>query len=205
MSRYMTVQDPTWVRTEIYEDGTELTIHRDEDGMNPREDFDNLAEFYQLEHRSIDLDDPSDLNLRDALDYCGYLDRHRVGERGEGTMKRYLSLFRPDILWAGELHRNGYSQGDEVHVFTVVTRKAMTAAGFEDAELTTELAEKIARAEFAEYAAWALGDVYYFEASNGESCGSMIDDTDRFEDVVQRCREYAGLDYGQVIAIDSAW
>lgn len=187
-----------WNSLGFWQDEKVLVVHHYPDWTpNPREDYDHIASFQQLERDSIDLDD---IGIGDALvaagllpsnGYCHTYWNDRWGDYyTEKILARHIRLWYPEIIWHGHLYKNGYVQGDIVNVYAIVTRDDMIKAGFSESDINSENAERIARAEFEEYSAWAIGDVYWAEY-DGESVHGFIGSD--FDKVLEDIKDSFGI------------
>lgn len=134
--------DRNHVRTLRHEDGSVTLIMWDEDGeyANPRNNDGNVATLIQTNSRCSDIDD-DDAGLGEA--------RERFDD---AMMRRYLTMFRPDIAYYADYWSAGDSYG-----WGYVTRDAMREAGLSANPVD---AQEAFDQEVSLYRQWAEGEVY---------------------------------------------
>lgn len=129
-------------------DGSITYIVQDPDGQsaNPRMNDGNIATLIQTNTRCVMIDD-DDAGLREAHDYYN-------GGRNDAMMRRYLAIYRPDIVHYDDHWSAGDSSG-----WGYVTRESWVAAMGEDyvGDVTPKQAFD---QEVDVYRQWADDEVY---------------------------------------------
>jgi len=197
---------PNIVDAYRHEDGsiTYVVIDTDSSGESPREYGGNVATLIQGNTRCIDVDD-DDEGLEDARNhFWDYGSRHgrqgwrRAGHSAETMVRRYLAIFRPEIVYYTEYWVAGDSYG-----WGYVTRANWDAAMGQDytGDVTPEQAFD---QEVSLYRQWAEGDIYgAYHVTVGEPIvrfwdhGAYIDGYDTDD---ESCWGFLGYDDHRQIA-----
>lgn len=161
-------------------DGSITYIEHDDDPefCNPRDGYDNIATLIQENNRCVDLN-TDDAGLREAHEHwC---------DRGEGMMRRYLAIYRPDILhyesrwYAGDSYGWGYVTKADWDKHMLPERPGGT-----DAKQMLDWLEyappQTPEEEFDQevrlYGRWCDGEVYYAHHvhpdGTEENCGGFL-------------------------------
>jgi hypothetical protein len=199
----------------VHEDGSHSFIVQQEfdtEIANPRDDDGNVSTLI-MEHRDyLPLDD-DDAGLAEARERWDFIENHghygyrnaevsswhnvgqaamiRAGYDREKVMRRYLAMFRPEILhYEDRWEVSGYSQGDWAHGWGYVTRESWEK--WMGADYTGDVTpEQAFKQEIKVYQQYFRGDVYgCIHLEQGDPIviygdhGAYVDDHEVKEDAV---------------------
>lgn len=151
----VTMTDPALVATITSDeltsmpDGFVAYVRYDSDAEMPRGNGVNICTMVSVSSRHIDIDD-DDAGLGRIRDHYGNT------RDSEALVRRYLSIFRPDVLFYS--HRDAYDI-DGGNVYGYITADRWTEM-MGDTEPTQDVLRDAWHAELSEYGRWARGEYY---------------------------------------------
>lgn len=193
-----------YVVEEFTHNGCTIRILPDDDGeyANPRDDDGNVATLIQVADRYLDID-RDDAGLGEARDHFWDYGRRRYSSPKfpgrshthdrDDMVRRYIGMFRPDILF----YEDSWSAG-ESYGWGYVTREDWDRWMGEDYDGEVTPQQAFAQ-EVEQYRMWAEGEVYgyvIYESEVDEDDDITVDDLTE----VDSCWGFLGLEW----AIESA-
>jgi hypothetical protein len=208
----VTHADPMLVTTFLHEDGSKTYIVIDDDAehANPRDNDGNVTTLIQKNDRRNDID-TDEAGLQEARDKWDYLD-NRWFTRGEGTkhqdandkrlirlglsredmVKRYVAMFRDDIVH----YADHFSFGRDGFGWGYITKEKFDEAfpsGEEYFATIDYTMDKLFDQEVDIYGQWAEGEVYGYhhvtaEGEENDSCWGFLG-YDSYEDIAKQATD----------------